>query len=65
MFDITHSDLCFLPRSCDFLLQNYDLRKEARASEKEALQRAKAVRSTVRPGVLFFGLGVRLSRGVG
>jgi hypothetical protein len=31
--------------SCDFLLQNYDLRKEARANEVEALKNAKAVLS--------------------
>jgi len=31
--------------SCDFLLQNYDLRKEARANEIDALKKAKAVLS--------------------
>jgi len=31
--------------SCDFLLQNYNLRKEARASEVDALKNAKAVLS--------------------
>jgi len=31
--------------SCDFLLQNYDLRKEARANERDALHSAKAVLS--------------------
>merc|ERR1719488_392524 len=31
--------------SCDFLVQNYDLRKEARANEAEALKQAKAVLS--------------------
>merc|ERR1719498_1652645 len=31
--------------SCDFLLQNYDLRKEARANEVDALKKAKAVLS--------------------
>merc|ERR1719243_75697 len=31
--------------SCDFLLQNYDLRKKARADETEALKNAKAVLS--------------------
>merc|ERR1719230_1095669 len=30
---------------CDFLLDNYDLRKEARAGEIEALKKAKAVLS--------------------
>merc|ERR1719389_1580003 len=29
--------------SCDFLLQNFDLRREARANEVEALKNAKAV----------------------
>merc|ERR1719253_2477929 len=32
-----------LHASCDFLVQNYDLRKEARASEIESIQKAKAV----------------------
>merc|ERR1719197_354870 len=31
--------------SCDFLVQNYDLRKKARADEVDALKRAKAVLS--------------------
>jgi len=31
--------------SCDFLLSNFDMRKEARASEVDALKRAKAVLS--------------------
>merc|ERR1719247_3709657 len=31
--------------SCDFLLANYDLRKEARANERDALLKAKAVLS--------------------
>jgi septal ring factor EnvC (AmiA/AmiB activator) len=31
--------------SCDFLLQNFDLRKEARANEIDALKKAKAVLS--------------------
>merc|ERR1719473_2572423 len=31
--------------SCDFLISNYDLRKEARANEVENLNRAKAVLS--------------------
>merc|ERR1719230_802826 len=31
--------------SCDFLIQNYDLRKEARANEVDNLKRAKAVLS--------------------
>merc|ERR1719453_103139 len=32
-----------LHASCDFLVQNYDLRKEARTSEIESIQKAKAV----------------------
>jgi len=32
-----------LHASCDFLVQNYDLRKEARSSEIESIQKAKAV----------------------
>merc|ERR1719174_3074301 len=31
--------------SCDFLLQNYDLRKEARTNEVESLKNAKAILS--------------------
>merc|ERR550537_1350278 len=31
--------------SCDFLLQNYDLRKEARSNEVESLKNAKAILS--------------------
>merc|ERR1719191_969029 len=31
--------------SCDFLLENFDVRKEARASEIDALKKAKAVLS--------------------
>merc|ERR1719213_1366812 len=31
--------------SCDFLLENFDIRKEARASEIDALKKAKAVLS--------------------
>merc|ERR1719453_1450891 len=34
-----------LHASCDFLVQNYDLRKEARTSEIESIQKAKAVLS--------------------
>jgi len=41
----TQQYIAQLHGSCDFLLQNFDLRKEARASEKDALQRAKAVLS--------------------
>merc|ERR1719453_2671890 len=41
----TEQYIAQLHGSCDFLLANFDLRKEARASEKEALQRAKAVLS--------------------
>merc|ERR1719348_2125093 len=32
-----------LHKSCDFLVENYDFRKEARATEIEALGKAKAV----------------------
>merc|ERR1719160_1690084 len=32
-----------LHASCDFILQNYDLRKEARTNEIESLKNAKAV----------------------
>ena len=32
-----------LHADCDFLLENYDLRKEARANEIDALGKAKAV----------------------
>merc|ERR1719163_1199509 len=32
-----------LHASCDFILQNYDLRKEARGNEVESLKNAKAV----------------------
>ena len=31
--------------SCDFLIENYDIRKEARASEIDAMKKAKAVLS--------------------
>merc|ERR1719460_753456 len=31
--------------SCDFLLENFDIRKEARASEIDAMKKAKAVLS--------------------
>jgi len=31
--------------SCDFLIQNYDLRKEARTNEQESLKNAKAILS--------------------
>merc|ERR1719380_24744 len=34
-----------LHMSCDFLLQNYDLRKEARTNEVESLKNAKAILS--------------------
>jgi hypothetical protein len=32
-----------LHKSCDFLIENYDFRKEARATERDALKKAKAV----------------------
>jgi len=34
-----------LHKSCDFLVQNYDLRKEARTSEMDSLKNAKAILS--------------------
>jgi hypothetical protein len=44
-FMATQEYITQLHGSCDFLLQNYDLRKEARANEVEALKNAKAVLS--------------------
>merc|ERR1719453_2837335 len=41
----THKYLEDLHLECDWLLKNYDLRKEARASEVDALKKAKAVLS--------------------
>merc|ERR1719240_1490333 len=41
----THEYIAQLHGSCDFLIQNFELRKEARANEKDALERAKAVLS--------------------
>jgi chromosome segregation ATPase len=41
----TQEYIAQLHGSCDFLLQNYDLRKEARANEVDALKKAKAVLS--------------------
>jgi len=41
----TREYIAQLHGSCDFLLQNYDLRKNARASEMDALKNAKAVLS--------------------
>jgi chromosome segregation ATPase len=38
-------DLVQLHANCDFILQNYDFRKEARANEKNALNNAKAILS--------------------
>merc|ERR1719486_155223 len=34
-----------LHASCDFIMQNYDMRKEARANEVDSLKNAKAVLS--------------------
>eukprot|EP00929_Paragymnodinium_shiwhaense_P093430 TRINITY_DN535_c0_g1_i1.p1 TRINITY_DN535_c0_g1~~TRINITY_DN535_c0_g1_i1.p1 ORF type:complete len:685 (+),score=278.47 TRINITY_DN535_c0_g1_i1:69-2123(+) len=41
----TQQELLGLHRECDWLLQNYDLRKTARAQEVDSLQKAKAVLS--------------------
>merc|ERR1719420_103016 len=41
----THEYLSQLHSECDWLLQNFDLRKTARAEEVEALKNAKAVLS--------------------
>merc|ERR1719160_568598 len=43
--DLIASTLGDLHVQCDFLLQNYDLRKEARANEVESLKNAKAILS--------------------
>jgi len=43
--DLIASTLGDLHMQCDFLLQNYDLRKEARANEIESLKTAKAILS--------------------
>jgi len=43
--DLIASALGDLHMQCDFLLQNYDLRKEARANEIESLKNAKAILS--------------------
>jgi chromosome segregation ATPase len=42
---IVETSISDLHGSCDFLLQNYDLRKEARGNEIEALKNAKAMLS--------------------
>jgi len=42
---MTEKEIAGLHGSCDWLLQNYELRKQARASEADALQKAKAVLS--------------------
>merc|ERR1740121_548654 len=39
----TKSTLAGLHDDCDFLLKNYDVRKQARAEEGDALEKAKAV----------------------
>merc|ERR1719281_230405 len=43
--DLTAATLGDLHVQCDFLLQNYDLRKEARSNEVESLKTAKAILS--------------------
>jgi len=43
--DLIASTLGDLHMQCDFLLQNYDLRKEARTNEIESLKNAKAILS--------------------
>merc|ERR1719321_44581 len=43
--DLIGQTLGDLHMQCDFLLQNYDLRKEARANEVESLKTAKAILS--------------------
>merc|ERR1719482_1857460 len=43
--DLIAATLGDLHMQCDFLLQNYDLRKEARANEVESLKTAKAILS--------------------
>merc|ERR1719421_352291 len=41
--DLVASYIADLHTSCDFIMQNYDLRKEARTNEVESLKNAKAV----------------------
>merc|ERR1719159_512780 len=43
--DLIATTLSDLHAQCDFLLQNYDLRKEARTNEIESLKNAKAILS--------------------
>merc|ERR1719301_447760 len=43
--DLIAATLGDLHMQCDFLLQNYDLRKEARTNELESLKTAKAILS--------------------
>jgi len=43
--NLISTTLSDLHAQCDFLLQNYDLRKEARANEVESLKNAKAILS--------------------
>merc|ERR1719465_37048 len=43
--DLVNGVIQDLHVSCDFLLQNYDLRKEARTNEIESLKNAKAILS--------------------
>jgi len=49
--DNVHGVINDLHRSCDFLLQNYDVRKEARATERDSLNDAKAVLSGANLGL--------------
>merc|ERR1719198_2743919 len=41
--DIIHKYVVELHGSCDFILENYDVRKEARKAEVESLKQAKAI----------------------
>merc|ERR1719316_1328306 len=43
--DLIATTLSDLHVSCDFILQNFDLRKEARTNESESLKNAKAILS--------------------
>lgn len=38
-----HEYIAELHNSCDFIVENFDLRKEARMNEMESLKNAKAV----------------------
>merc|ERR1719235_2523243 len=43
--DAIHKTVANLHKDCDFILENYDVRKEARKEEVESLKSAKAVLS--------------------